>query len=301
MTDFVASSGYNLGRPLSELRSPYEGANNTFAAQRLDSTTVTGARYEHCTFVNLSFKEAHLKDATFLNCVFIGTYFRRANLTSCRFIGCRFFDCNFSHIALRGCDFKYAIFRGCQLPFSEMCYSFPPEPNLRLDLARNLAIESSRLGLMKEARCYRMAEISAREQHLVAGFLGKSEWYRTHFDGIGKLRAFLEWLLSLLNRWLWGYGERAWVLVRNLLVLAFLLFPSLFVVGHEELAHKSGKAITIWDCLYFSLNNVLPAGISTDVIATGPFTQILAGLESIFGVVAVALFAAYVFRWSLHR
>lgn len=301
MTDTAALTGYQLGRPLAELQSPYKGIDRAYAGQRLDGVNVNGASYEHCTFANLSFKEVLLENAEFLDCVFIGCYFRRAQLANCRFVGCRFFDCNFAHVAIKSCDFKYAMFRGCQISFSEMHYSLPPEPNLREELARNLALESSRLGLSQEARRYRMVEIRAHEEHLVAAFLGKSEWYRTHFEGLGKAQAFLRWLASLLNRWLWGYGERAFVLVRNLLLLAFVIFPGLFFVWRDELIHESGRAVSVWDTLYFSLENVIPAGIVSNVIATGATARAFAGLESLFGVIAIGLFAAYIFRWSLHR
>ena len=146
-----------------------------------------------------------------------------------------------------------------------------------------------------------MAEIRAHEQHLHAAFRGSSQWYREHFDGFRRVQAFLEWILSLMNRWLWGYGERAMVLVRNLLGLSVLLFPISFYIFREQLSHSSGNAITLLDTLYFSLENVVPAGIVSEMVAIGPTTRFLAGVESLFGVVAVALFAAYIFRWSLHR
>lgn len=146
-----------------------------------------------------------------------------------------------------------------------------------------------------------MAEIHAHEQHLRAAILGRSQWYKEHFDGVGRIWAALKWTLSLLNRWLWGYGERAIVLVRNLILLAFLVFPILFYFFKDQLSHTSGKPVDFLGALYFSLENVIPAGVVSEIVATGSTTRFLAGLESLFGVVAVALFAAYVFRWSLHR
>lgn len=301
MNDTVEPTVYQLGRPLTTLQSPHNGVDKCFAGQRLDGETVERANYEHCTLVNVSFKEGKIRNSDFLDCIFVGCYFRRTTLENCRFVGCRFFDCNFSHTALNSCDFKFSVFRGCQVAFSEMHYSLPAEPNLRENLARNLALESSRLGLSDESRQYRMVEIGAREDHLMAAFRGKSEWYRTHFDGLSRLHAFLTWLSSLLNRWLWGYGENAWVLVRNLLLLAAVIFPGLFYFFRNELEHRLSSEIGFTDSLYFSLENVIPAGIVSNVTAVGSLARFLAGLESVVGVVAIALFAAYVFRWSLHR
>jgi len=301
MTASNGPSVYHLGRPLAVFEAPYLGSDKAFAAQRHDETVIKSPRYEHCTFANLSFKGAKFKSGTFIDCIFIGCYFRRAELTDCHFIGCRFFDCNFNHIALKSCDFRFSVFRRCHVAYSELEYSLPREPNLREELARNLSVESSRLGLSKEARRYRIAEIRAHEEHLRAAILGKSQWYKDHFDGLGRFQAFLEWMLSLLNRWLWGYGEHAGVLVRNLIVLAFFVFPILFHIFKDQLSHTSERPIEILDPLFFSLENVIPAGVVSGIVATGSTTRFLAGLESLFGVVAIALFAAYVFRWSLHR
>ena len=301
MTDSNGLSVYHLGRPLEAFEAPYAGTDKTFASQRHDATAIKSPSYEHCTFANFSFKEAKFENGNFLDCVFIGCYFRRAELTNCHFVGCRFFDCNFNHVALKSCDFRFSIFRRCQVTYSEIEYSLPREPNMREELARNLSVESSRLGLSQEARRYRIAEIRAHEEHLRAAISGKSQWYKEHFDGLARFKALLECTLSLLNRWLWGYGEHAIVLIRNLAVLAFIAFPILFYTLKDQLSHTSGRPIEIMDPLFFSLENVLPAGVVSGVVATGSATRFLAGLESLFGVVAIALFAAYVFRWSLHR
>lgn len=273
----------------------------SFGAARLDGLRIEEADFSHCTFANISFKESVLSGSSFLNCVFIGCYFRRAELINSHFVGCKFVDCNFSHIAIKSCDLKYSSFRVCQLPFSEFRHSLPPEPNLREELARNLAMESSRLGLSSEARQYRMIEIRAREDHLRAGIFGQSQWYREHFDGLARVGAVVQLSLSLANRWLWGYGERALVLVRNLMVLGLLIFPTVFWQLRDGLAHATRSDICFRDAVYFSLQNILPAGIESEVTAVGLAARMVAGLESVLGVVAVALFAAYIFRWSLHR
>lgn len=298
MTDVTA---YSLGRTVSTLAEPYCGQDLTFGGQRLDDQTILDADYKHCTFANHSFLKAKIQNGYFLNCVFIGCYFRRAELQNTRFIGCRFFDCNFSHIALKSCDFGHSVFHGCQLPFDEFVHCFPSEHNLREEITRNLAIESSSLGLAREARRYRMEEIRAHEEHLLAAIKGNSQWYREHYDSRGRAEARIQRVLSLLNRWLWGYGERAWVLVRNLLLVTVIIFPSMFYLLRDELDHVSHRAPGFMEIVYFSFENVIPAGVISNVVAVGAAARVLAGIESILGVIAIALFASYIFRWSLHR
>ena len=294
-------SAYSLGRAVEKLTDPYKGQDFASGGQRLDNQTILNADYKHCTFANHSFLNAKIENGVFLNCVFIGCYFRRAVLQNTRFMGCRFIDCNFSNISLKSCDFMYSVFHGCQLPFDEFCNCFPPEHNLREEITRNLAIESSNLGLAREARNYRMAEIRAHEEHLLATVKGNSKWYREHYDCLSRGKALVQLLLSLLNRWLWGYGQRAWVLVRNLLLVSVVIFPILFYLLRDELEHVSDRAPGFMEIILFSFENVIPVGAISNVVAVGNAARVFAGIESILGVIAIALFASYIFRWSLHR
>lgn len=301
VADLETTSAYCLGRSKTTLEHPFQGKDNVIVAERYDEQRIESPKYRHSTFANLGFKKSVFDGGEFLNCVFIGCYFRRAELTGCKFTGCRFVDCNFNHIYLKSCDFRHSNFYRCQIAYAEMEHCLPSEPNLREELTRNLSVESSRLGLSREARQYRIAEIGAREAHLKAAIVGESQWYKEHFDGFGRVQALYQITLSLLNRWLWGYGERASVLIRNFFILSIVIFPILFFGLREQLAHRSGEEIELWDTLYFSLENVTPAGVISNIYAVGSIARLLAALESIFGVVAIALFAAYVFRWSLHR
>ena len=294
-------STYHLGRQSADFRSPYQDKDKVYGGLRLDGATVDKAHFEHCTFSNVSFKNVTLSGGHFVDCVFIGCYFRRTRLVNSHFVGCRFFECKFARATIEACSFRFSSFRDCQIPFDELFHSLPSEPNIREELTRNLSLASSRLGLSSEARKYRMAEIKAREEHLLAAVLGNSQWYLDHFETVQRVRAFGQWLLSLLNRWLWGYGEKSSVLIRNLLLISFLIFPGLFYLLRGQLRPRMDRDMTLWDTIYFSLENVTPGGIVSGVIAEGNAVRFLAGLESILGVTALALFASYILRWSLHR
>lgn len=292
---------YALGRAVGRLSKPFKGTDLAFGSTRLDRMTVRSGDYQHCTFANISFKETIVQSSRFLDCVFIGCYFRRAELVDSSFVGCRFIDCQFAHIAIKSSRFHHSSFRGCQIPIEELRHNLPTEPNLREDLARNLALESSQLGLSRQARLYRMTEIQAREDHLRAAIVGDSQWYREHFDALARFRACAQLILSLLNRWLWGYGQRTSTLFRNLFVVTLLVFPASFYLVRGGLSKSTGDPITPWDLVYFSLENVFPAGIRSGIEAVELIPRVLAGVESVFGVVVLALFAAYIFRWSLHK
>ena len=296
--DFAA---YVFGKRLSTLSHPFNSNDCVFGGAQLDEQEIKQGRFERCTLTNISFKKAVLRNTQFQHCVFVGCYFRRAELIDCGFVGCRFFDCNFNHIALKSCDFRYASFSGCQLPFDELQHCLPSEANLREDLARNLSLESSRLGLAAESRRYRIAEIRAREANLKAAVLGQSYWYRQHYDTVARASAFGGLTLSLLNRWLWGYGQRSSVLLRNLAIAAFVVFPVIFYLLRNGIQKTSRQPATVSDLIYFSFQNILPLDLHSQVKALSIGAQIAASAEAAFGLVALALFASYIYRWSLHR
>ena len=272
-----------------------------FGSTRLDGQTIQGSNFRHCTFANISFLKTIIEKGTFEDCVFIGCYFRRAELNSASFIGCRFIDCNFGYVAIKSSQFKYSSFRGCQIPFAELHASLPSEPNLREELARNLSLESRRLGLSLEARQYRMTEIQAREAHLRAAVKCESQWYRDHFDALSRFRAGMQLIFSLFNRYLWGYSEQIWRLFVSVGLLSMLVFPVIFYLLHGGLKKPAGGSINLLDLLGFSFENFLPAGIESGIEAFSFWAQFFASVESVCGLVVIALFASHIFRRSLHQ
>lgn len=291
---------YPIYRPMAKFEAPYKAADCTFSDARLDGRTICNADYRHCTFVDASFMHTTLRNCQFLHCIFLGCYFRRATLRNCTFTGCRFYDCQFPYVNLHGCDFRYSQFKSCQVPFSEMEDSLPRPPNLREQLCRNLAIQSADLGLSDETRRYRRLEVAAREEHLWKAITSDSDWYQSHFTGQRKLRALLQWLWSKVNGLLWGYGERLTVLLRNLALAVVILFPLLYWWS-GDLKREDGMSLGLLNYLYFSIVNALPVGVSSSINPTSWIGYSLVVLEAVFGSVTLALFAAYVFRWSLHR
>lgn len=297
----MTSAAYLVGRTAAPLEAPFRGEDRVFAATKLDGSTMEGGEFSHCTFANISFKQVKLRRVHFVHCVFIGCYFRRTDIQESAFIGCRFLDCDFPRIAIRGCDFRYSKFRTCFIHFGEIELSLPREPNLREDLARNLAVETAKLGFPKEARAFRMCQIRAREEHLKAAVKGESQWYREHYDILRRFGAAVNLSSSFLNRYLWGYGQRLRVLVINFVLLGFFIFPLAFYVLRDDLSKTAGSPIGLLDTIFFSLQNMLPAGMNAAISANSSLTRGLAGIESLLGVIIAGLFVSYLFRSILNR
>jgi len=178
----------------------------------------------------------------------------------------------------------------------------PQEPNLREALAHNLAREAAKLGDASQAQAYRFEEVSARETHLIAAVRGSSKWYRDHYDFSARIGVFLQLMMSYLNRLLFGYGERPTVLLRNYLVATLIVFPALFFLIPDAIASAtSAQGITFWSALDFSAHNATAGAIETPIRAQRVIARLLAGMQSLLAAIWGSLFAAYLFRWSLHR
>jgi Pentapeptide repeats (9 copies) len=162
MTSDTAS--YLIGRERATLPLPPPTAaseDKLFAAQRIDGQQLEGQRFYHCTFANISFKDTTLRRCEFLNCAFLNCYFRKAVFVNTAFVGSKFYDCDFPKLSIQSCDFKYAKFRACFIPKNEIEHSLPGEPNLREELANDLAQAADNLGHVVEARAYRLVAIAA--------------------------------------------------------------------------------------------------------------------------------------------
>ena len=292
-------SQYELGRKLSNITSPYSGRDLAFAGQRLDNKRIQLAQYRHCTFINISFKEATLEASNFSDCTFINCYFRRTTLRNCTFEGTRFYDCDFPRVSVAGSRFFYARFNGCQIAFDEMENSLPSEPNIREELCRNLAQQSHALGLVNEARRYRRSETAAYEQHLKNGFASASQWYREHFVGTEKWRAFFRWVWSRTNRFLWGYCESGTRLIANFFASSLIVFPLVYwVVGGSGNTDQDQTAIETIDYILLSLSTATPAEFSHEVSIDDWLVMLVVSIQSLYSVVLIAMFAAFLFRWS---
>jgi hypothetical protein len=178
----------------------------------------------------------------------------------------------------------------------------PQEPNLRHALAHNLAREAAALGDASQARAYRFAQIRAREADLWGAWTGSSKWYRDHYDVQARFGALAQLIGSYLNRVLFGYGEKPVVLLRNYGISSVILFPVLFTLMPNGISHTgSPENVTFWSALDFSIHNATAGVIQTPLVANTLAARLLAGIEGLLATIWVSLYAAYLFRWSLHR
>lgn len=297
----TGTGAYLVGRNIGDWPAATSPAKDMlFAAVRKDGEILEGMEFEHCTFANVSFKNVALRSCRFTDCAFLSCYFRKCEMVGAAFLGCKFVSCNFPKVTIQSCDFKYSRFEDCSIPFDELEHSLPREPNLREELARGLAISSDALGLNLDGRRYRLAAIQAREEHLRAAVLSNSEWYQRHYAGLRKLEALIQLIASRVNGWVWGHGEKWSVLIRNVVVLAFLVFPTALWFARDGLLQPSGS-LTIGDLIWLSVTTIVPVDGVSSVVATGWIGPAILTTEAFVGVVAAGLLVTQLVRRMLTR
>ncbi len=297
-----ASSAYLIGRKRTAFNNA-EGdqADILIAAERLDKQHLTGRRFHHCTFANVSFLDAVLQDCRFDDCAFLACYFRHTRIVNCTFVGAKFVGCEFPKPAVQSSDFRYAQFENCAVSFEEMEHCLPREPNLRENLSNCLAVTSEQLGFTSQARRYRLSAIQARDEHLWAAVLGKSEWYRDHYDLGRRIGAALSWLASKLNGLLWGHGERWAVLARNLGVAALVLFPIVLWTLRDGIQLADGRRPGVGQIVWLSVTTTIPVDGINSLVAASPLARVVLTLEAFMGIVIAGLFVTLLVRRALRR
>lgn len=302
----MTAEAYFWGRPEGRLESPFAGSDRVFGGQRLDAMVIKSLAYEHCTFANISFKEGRLEGGRFVNCVFVSCFFRKADIRSCSFSSCRFINCEFPEASFSGCDFRYTRFVGCYIPFDDMEHNLPSEPNLCEHLCRNLAREAASLGDSHAARRFRLLEVRAREANSWAAIVGKTKWYRDHFDVRARATTAIRLVASVVNRVLFGYGERLLVLVRNFVFATLLVFPLVYFFDQGGLSGVTLAGVPVAEspglaALEFSVKSAVAGALSSQINAVTVLTRVAAAVQIVLTAIWASLVASYLFRWSLQR
>ncbi len=203
-------------------------------------------------------------------------------------------------MSIQSCDFRYAKFRTCFIPKSEIEHSLPREPNLRGEIANDLAQAADDVGQVGEARAYRLVAIAARQEDLSCAVRGSSSWYKDHYRGVARIGPAVRLVGSKINGYLWGHGEKVGVLLLNLAVLTFVIFPLLLLGFRDGLTSSSG-APTIPQLLWLSITTMLPMSGQGTVLAVHWGARIVLAVETLLGLVIAGLLVTLLFRRVVRR
>ena len=282
------------------------GSHHLYAAQLLDDTVIEAQTFEHCTFANISFKDAKLRRCRFLNCAFVDCYFRDATLENCDLTACKLVDCNLEDPAFVDCTLKFLEFRGCYVPYDKFRHALPTDPGLRHRMADELSREATLAGDLRDARRYRLIGEDAYEDHVWNyAWASGGQYYEKHRPALFRLRMALAWIARKSNRRLWGYGEKGLTLAGSFALVGIVLFPALFfLLTRDDLVAVRGSSrekLSFWDYQLFSFDNLVNAPGFAAVEAESMGARWLVAAEVLVGLMFIGLFITLVFNWIRRR
>ena len=246
------------------------------------------------TFSNIGFKKTKALQCDFSFCVFINCYFKWADFQQVKFQSCEFINCNFEHATFVGCDFQYAEFSGCYIPYAAIKSNLPHErENINRSLCRTLSIQCLQLGAVEDYKQYLFEERNAGEIHAIRKLFHSSTSYYKKYSLLDGLEGLLYYIRSKGSKFLWGYGEKMGVLVRNILLVilayAVVYSPSVSTIVVDPItSNRFLSAVYLSTCTFFSGNIALHALNST--------LQMVILSEHVVGAILVGFFGAALFR-----
>lgn len=264
-----------------------------FANQKHEGkkAVINDSKFSNCTFAKVGLKEARINGVNFNFCVFIDCYFRKTIFDDCNFTGAKFINCNFDQASITNCIYEYAKFENCIIPYHTMEGNLPKSKhNLCRYLCRDLGIECLKLGMDREYLLYYYQEMRSSEAYNWEKFWHPHQPEHSYFQKYNwsdQLSGLLSFLLSKLNKFLWGYGENIFRLIINI-VLTILIFAGITNVFVPTLSFG--------ECLFASVSSFQSSGAQAEALASVPSINILFLVESAFGVVFIGFFVACLFR-----
>lgn len=284
-------------KPVEIQKIPKEGNLLLLSDQQQDNIKISDVNISASSFIRLGMKGAVIKDCAFTQSNFEDSYFRKAKFINVRFTGSRFRFCNFDKASFQACDFRYCSFFYCKLPRDEIIACLPPEPNLCIDLARNLRSNFELMGDKKAADIFLDIEIQANEDLSKSIFLSKTEYYKEHYNLLDQVREGWKFVLSKLSGIAWGYGHRVGRLFLSYIAITILwslitYFGEInFLVGN----HNVPRSLTFWESIYMMFGVTIRLS-SISLIPISIFGKLILLLESFLGTLFIALLAATLYR-----
>lgn len=279
---------------LDQISTP--GDNLLFCDENKDHHHISGARLRLCNFLRVGMKETEIDNSSLTQCEFHNSYFRKATFRSVDFTGSVFYDCNFDKSKFQSCILKYARFYNCILDPREIEQSLPAEPNLRLDLARNIRTNLLNQGDKEGADYFLDIIMSAQEELFYNIAWRRSSYYRDNYDLMTSGLYIIKHVLLKLSKFMWGYGYKIERLIVTFVAITLIFSAVSWKFGFHYKDTAGGVVnLSFLESLYFygaaivtsSVSNLSPASTSSKIAFV---------LANFTGAIFIAILAAAVYQ-----
>jgi hypothetical protein len=282
-------------QPISFQNQTKRAENVIFLDESNDDLILENVDYKKATFLRVGVKNGEIKNSKLTQCAFKDCYFRKAKFINIDFTGTIFTNCNFEKAKFQGCHFRYAKFYNCLINVDEITACLPNEPNLKVDLARNLRKNYQSIGDKVSADKMLPIEIGAHEDEQMGIFMSKTSYYRERYDFIDRIQAGKKVFLSKLSGYIWGYGFRLDRLVLSYITMIVIAAAAIYF-GGATFANSSQPAgtLSLFESIYVSALSIANSGAFVYVPAN-LYAKALVFGGNLIGTIFLALLAAVLY------
>jgi len=236
----------------------------------LRNVNLRWAVFRDVGFKNARFAGCNLSQATFAEC-----YLRRAQFEKCDLVNSHFQSCDFSQAVIAESRIDFASFSNCEIRLENIRFRTDASAQAMVRVCRSLKLNAMSMGNFADAGELTYLEKTFERRALYAR------------------RAWAPWAGSVLQSWLWGYGEKPWrlglVMFANIVIFGALLF---------SLDPLPGKGF--WEHVYFSGITYLTVGYG-DLAPATPLARLLSVACAAAGIATFGMLIASVTKKVMYR
>lgn len=268
-----------------------------FINEKIDKkiSCITKLEVHNSIFEDMGFKESTFSGCDFSHNTFINCYFKKSKMWNVDFTGSRFINCNFDGAEINHSHFIYCKFENCFIEYQTMVQNLPAEYNLREKLCRNLSMESLNSGNDRDYKKYFYDMKAAGEKNNFETFRLKQTAYYKQKTFAERVEAFISFICSKMNKYIWGYGEN---MVRLFFILICIIFgfAGLFVAPFSVLIDGVGDMceVSFGQAIFISIMNLCTT--SAGYYAGNGVTKVFFGIENILGILFFGLFVSVIVK-----
>jgi hypothetical protein len=242
---------------------------------QIDKAYLRRVNLRWAVFRDVGFKNARFEGCNFSQATFAECYLRRAQFTKCDLVNAHFGSCDFSQAVIAESRIDFASFKNCEIRLENIRFRADASAQAMVRVCRSLKLNAMTMGNFADA-----GELTYLEKaHERRALYARGEW--------------LTWLGSVLQNWLWGYGERPWrlalVMIFNIVAFGSLLH------WVDPLPDK-----TWWEHVYFSGITYLTVGYG-DLAPHSPVARLLSVICAAAGIGTFGLLIASVTKKIMYR
>jgi len=236
----------------------------------LRNVNLRWAVFRDVGFKNARFVGCNLSQATLAEC-----YLRHAQFEKCDLVNAHFDSCDFSQAQITESRVDFAAFKNCEIRLETIKFRADATPQAMVRVCRSLKLNAMSMGNFADAGQLTYLEKAYERRALYAR---------------GERAA---WFGSLLQDWLWGYGERPWR-------LALFMALNIVVFGTLQYWTHAFPEKGWWDHVYFSGITFLTIGYG-DLAPVHDTSKLLAVLEGAAGIGTFGMLIACVTKKIMYR